>query len=118
MRIRLTAAVIALACPGLAGAQTITFTPTAGVPTFAVREPVLRLKPGAIVETKTFSKPGDYYEGGAWPGKSAPSTSKAQRPAIRSSSRFSGCGPTATRPSRATTRAASAGWPATAGRGC
>jgi amidase len=72
MRIRLTAAVIALACPGLAGAQTITFTPTAGVPTFAVREPVLRLKPGAIVETKTFSKPGDYYEGGAWPGEVGP----------------------------------------------
>jgi amidase len=72
MRIRLTAALIALACPGLAGAQTITFTPTAGVPTFAVREPVLRLKPGAIVETKTFSKPGDYYEGGAWPGEVGP----------------------------------------------
>ena len=52
--------------------QTITFTPTAGVQTFAVREPVLRLKPGAIVETKTFSQPGDYYEGGAWPGEVGP----------------------------------------------
>ena len=72
MKIRLTAALLALACPGLAAAQTITFTPTAGVPTFAVREPVLRLKPGAIVETKTFSKPGDYYEGGAWPGEVGP----------------------------------------------
>ena len=72
MRTRLTAALLALACPGLAAAQTITFTPTAGVPTFAVREPVLRLKPGAIVETKTFSKPGDYYEGGAWPGEVGP----------------------------------------------
>jgi amidase len=76
MRIRfplhLTAVLIALAYPGPAGAQTITFTPTAGVPTFAVREPVLRLKPGAIVETKTFSKPGDYYEGGAWPGEVGP----------------------------------------------
>jgi amidase len=72
MRIRLTAALIALSCPAAAGAQTITFTPTAGVPTFAVREPVLRLKPGAIVETKTFSKPGDYYEGGVWPGEVGP----------------------------------------------
>jgi acetamidase/formamidase len=72
MRIRLTAALIALSCPAPAGAQTITFTPTAGVPTFAVREPVLRLKPGAIVETKTFSKPGDYYEGGLWPGEVGP----------------------------------------------
>src|SRR5688572_32159164 len=52
--------------------QTVTFTPTAGVQTFAVREPVLRLKPGTIVETKTFSKPGDYYEGGAWPGEVGP----------------------------------------------
>ena len=50
------------------------FTPTAGVPTFAVREPVLRIKPGDIVESQTFSKPGDYYEqaGGAWPGEVGP----------------------------------------------
>ena len=50
------------------------FEPTAGVLTFAVREPVLRLKPTAIVETRTFSKPGDYYEraGGAWPGEVGP----------------------------------------------
>ncbi len=72
MRISVTVALIALGYPALAGAQAITFTPTAGVPTFAVREPVLRLKPGAIVETKTFSKPGDYYEGGAWPGEVGP----------------------------------------------
>jgi amidase len=72
MTMKLTAALLTFACPALAGAQTITFTPTAGVPTFAVREPVLRLKPGAIVETKTFSKPGDYYEGGAWPGEVGP----------------------------------------------
>ena len=50
----------------------ITFTPKEGVPTYAVREPVLRIKPGTIVETKTFSKPGDYYEGGAWPGEVGP----------------------------------------------
>ena len=42
--------------------------------TFAVREPVLRIKPGAMVETRTFSKPGDYYDraGGAWPGEVGP----------------------------------------------
>jgi acetamidase/formamidase len=52
----------------------IAFEPTSGVQTFAVREPVLRLKPGAIVQTRTFSKPGDYYEraGGAWPGEVGP----------------------------------------------
>jgi len=50
----------------------ITFTPKEGVPTYAVREPVLRIRPGTIVDTKTFSKPGDYYEGGAWPGEVGP----------------------------------------------
>jgi amidase len=52
----------------------IRFEPRDGVPTFAVREPVLRVTPGAIVETRTFSRPGDYYEraGGAWPGEVGP----------------------------------------------
>lgn len=52
----------------------IRFEPTHGVPSFAVREPVLRLKPGAIVESRTFSRPGDYYEraGGSWPGEVGP----------------------------------------------
>jgi amidase len=57
-----------------AASAPITFEPTHGVPTFALRDPVLRLKPGAIVETRTFSKPGDYYEraGGPWPGEVGP----------------------------------------------
>ena len=52
----------------------IVFEPAQGVPTFAVRDPVLRIKPGAIVQTRTFSKPGDYYErtGGPWPGEVGP----------------------------------------------
>jgi len=53
----------------------IKFEPTEGVPTFAVRPPVLRLKPGAVVETRTFSKAGDYYDekaGGPWPGEVGP----------------------------------------------
>ena len=55
-------------------AETHKFTPTHGVPTFAVREPVLRLKPGDIVESQTFSKADDYYAraGGAWPGEVGP----------------------------------------------
>lgn len=59
----------------VAQGQTITHEPTRGVPTFAVREPVLRLKPGAIVETRTFTKPGDYYtkeKAGPWPGEVGP----------------------------------------------
>jgi amidase len=56
------------------GPTTIKYEPTGGVPTFAVREPVLRIHPGTIVETRTFSQPGDYYEraGGAWPGEVGP----------------------------------------------
>jgi acetamidase/formamidase len=55
-------------------AETHRFTPTHGVPTFAVRDPVLRLKPGDIVESRTFSKADDYYAraGGAWPGEVGP----------------------------------------------
>ena len=69
---QLSTTLLVLAVPALTGAQTITFTPTSGVQTFAVREPVLRLAPGTIVQTKTFSRPGDYYEGGAWPGEVGP----------------------------------------------
>ncbi len=56
------------------GSAPIKFEPTAGVQTFAVREPVLRIKPGAVVESRTFSRAGDYYEraGGAWPGEVGP----------------------------------------------
>jgi len=70
-RLLLTALVfvpVALAAQG----QKIVYTPTDGVPTYAVRPPVLTIKPGTIVETKSFSRPGDYYEGGAWPGEVGP----------------------------------------------
>lgn len=52
----------------------IKFEPREGVPTFALRTPILRVKPGDVVETRTFSKPGDYYEraGGPWPGEVGP----------------------------------------------
>src|SRR5918995_3706338 len=55
--------------------QTITFEPKAGVQTFAVREPVLRIKPGTTVETRTFSRSGDYYDpkvAGPWAGEVGP----------------------------------------------
>jgi len=71
---RTLAVVLASAMAVTAGADTIRFTPTSGVPTFAARPPVLRLKPGDIVETRTFSVPGDYYDraGGRWPGEVGP----------------------------------------------
>jgi acetamidase/formamidase len=66
--------VLALFLAQQPGPAPIKFEPAEGVPTFAVRPPVLRLKPGAIVETRTFSKTGDYYEksGGPWPGEVGP----------------------------------------------
>ena len=73
---RVLTCVAAVAAASLAASAqappTITYTPTAGVPTYAVREPVLRLTPGTTVETRTYSIPGDYYEGGAWPGEVGP----------------------------------------------
>jgi amidase len=70
---RLLLAVLVLVPVALtAQGQKIVFTPTDGVPTYAVRPPVLTIKPGTIVETKSFSRPGDYYEGGAWPGEVGP----------------------------------------------
>src|SRR5918996_3068627 len=56
-------------------AETHKFKPTAGVPTFAVRPPVLTIRPGDTVETETFSRPGDYYDpttAGPWPGEVGP----------------------------------------------
>jgi acetamidase/formamidase len=46
--------------------------PGSGVQTFAVREPVLRVKPGDIIETESLY--GDYYAqpGGRWPGEVGP----------------------------------------------
>lgn len=66
--------VLLLGFSGPVGADVIRFEPRSGVPTFAVREPVLSLKPGDIVETRTFSQPGDYYDraGGPWPGEVGP----------------------------------------------
>jgi amidase len=55
-------------------ADVIKFEPTQGVQTFAVRPPVLRIKPRDTLESRTFSRPGDYYEkdGGSWPGEVGP----------------------------------------------
>ena len=74
MKIPLAAA-LALICSASAFAETHKYKPTAGVQTFAVRPPVLTIKPGDIVETETFSKPGDYYDpavAGPWPGEVGP----------------------------------------------
>src|SRR5262245_57219638 len=66
-----------LTIPAMAGAQGTThkFRATTSVQTFAVRPPVLTVKPGDTVETATFSKDGDYYNpkaAGPWPGEVGP----------------------------------------------
>ena len=52
--------------------DTVRFTPTIGHPTFAVRTPVLRIKPGTVLISNTMH--GAYYtrEGGAFPGEVGP----------------------------------------------
>ena len=56
----------------LAAQDTVRFTPTVGHPTFAVREPVLRVRPNTVLISKTNF--GGYYtaEGGDFPGEVGP----------------------------------------------
>lgn len=65
---------VGLVTVGTACADTKKFKPAAGsgVQTFAVREPVLRIQPGDVVETESLY--GDYYAkpGGKWPGEVGP----------------------------------------------
>jgi acetamidase/formamidase len=71
-RIPVLLAALALV-PGVARAQdTVRFTPTIQQPTFAVREPVLRIQPGTVLISETNF--GAYYseEGGAFPGEVGP----------------------------------------------
>lgn len=53
-------------------AKTHRFVPTVGHPTFAVRPPVLTLKPGDTLESESLW--GEWYEraGGKWPGEVGP----------------------------------------------
>ena len=52
--------------------DTVRFTPTVAQPTFAVRDPVLRIKPGTVLISRT--NHGAYYteQGGAFPGEVGP----------------------------------------------
>ena len=53
-------------------AETHRLKPSVGYPTFAVRPPVLTVKPGDLVETESLW--GEWYEkeGGQWPGEVGP----------------------------------------------
>jgi len=55
-----------------AAQERVQFKPEVGHPTFAVREPVLKLKPGAILVSSTMMGPYYTEEGGAFPGEVGP----------------------------------------------
>jgi len=71
-RVCLAVAIVAVYGSPLAAQDTVRFTPTVGYPTFAVREPVLRIKPNTVLISKTNF--GGYYtaEGGDFPGEVGP----------------------------------------------
>lgn len=73
MRSLITAATLVLALGAAAvSAETIRFKPSKGASTYTVREPVLKVTPGDIVETSTLWS--DWYAGkdAPWPGEVGP----------------------------------------------
>ncbi len=71
LAVALTAAA-QIAAAGPQTPDTVRFTPQVGYPTFAVREPVLTIRPGTVLISNTNF--GAYYtrEGGAFPGEVGP----------------------------------------------
>jgi acetamidase/formamidase len=65
-------ALAALLSPTAVLAETHRLRPTTGHATFAVRPPILTVKPGDIVESESLW--GEWYEkaGGKWPGEVGP----------------------------------------------
>jgi len=73
MRLRVLAlAAVAALWSGHSSAATHRLAPGVGNPTFAVRPPVLTVKPGDVVESESLW--GEWYEkaGGKWPGEVGP----------------------------------------------
>ncbi|MBI4410208.1 MAG: acetamidase/formamidase family protein [Gemmatimonadetes bacterium] len=68
----MTSALLVFVPGPMAAQDTIRFQATRGYPTFAVREPVLRVKPGTVLVTETLMGPYYTAEGGAWPGEVGP----------------------------------------------
>jgi len=52
--------------------DTLRFTPTVAQPTFAVRDPVARIKPGTVLISRTNTGPYYTEQGGAFPGEVGP----------------------------------------------
>ena len=110
-----------LASATSAFADTHKFKPTAGVQTFAVRPPVLSVKPGDTVETQTFSRAGDYYDpktAGPWPGEVGPFFVEGAAPGDTLVVRILKLAPNRDVAISNSRPPASAASPATAARGC
>ncbi|MBI1966597.1 MAG: acetamidase/formamidase family protein [Gemmatimonadetes bacterium] len=63
---------ILLLAMALVAQDTVRYTPTVGHSTFAVREPVLRVKPGTVLISNTMHGPYYTEQGGAFPGEVGP----------------------------------------------
>ena len=63
---------IVLVAAGAAAQERVEFTPEIGYPTFAVREPVLRILPNTILVSNTMMGPYYTEQGGAFPGEVGP----------------------------------------------
>ena len=63
---------LAILVLALAAQDTVRFTPTVGHPTFAVRQPVLRIRPGTVLVSNTMFGPYYTEQGGAFPGEVGP----------------------------------------------
>ena len=69
---RLSMVLLVLVAPPVASAETHRLMPTTGHSTFAVRAPILTVKPGDVLESQTLW--GEWYEkaAGKWPGEVGP----------------------------------------------
>jgi acetamidase/formamidase len=64
---------LATLAPAMLAAQdTVRFTPKVAQPTYAVRQPVLRVRPGTVLISRTNFGPYYTEEGGAFPGEVGP----------------------------------------------
>jgi amidase len=70
IRLMLLSALLPL--PALAAQDTVRFTPAVQQPTFAVRPPVLRIRPGTVLVSRTHFGPYYTEAGGAFPGEVGP----------------------------------------------
>lgn len=68
----LTALAVSLSVLSLVSAETVRFKPTTGYQTYTVREPVLRIQPGDILESNTLYSDFFSEKDGPWPGEVGP----------------------------------------------